>query len=379
VIGQPAVLLINSLGTGGAERAVMAVAAELGRRGRSVRIVCLEASPAADTMPALHLSRASSTTGGVLKLVVLPILAVRLSRYVDRENVALVMSHLFRANFVNVLSRLLARSRHRAILVNHTRLSRVFSEGIPGRINWMLCRWLYPRADLVASVSSGAAAETARLLRLPEGRSITLHDPVHTAPTRTSPSQSVVCVGRLVPLKRFQDVIIAFARVAPEHPELQLRIVGDGPERQALERLSGRLEVAARVTFCGAVADPAGLVAGCLCFVSSSETEGFGMAIVEALAAGVPVIASDCAYGPREILNPASDPSRLLEPGADIEVAPLGILYPVGSVQALEKALRTLLSDVSLRAELARRGPGRAADFSIERAASEYGQLLFPA
>jgi glycosyltransferase involved in cell wall biosynthesis len=103
------------------------------------------------------------------------------------------------------------------------------------------------------------------------------------------------------------------------------------------------------------------------------------MAIVEALAVGVPVIASDCAYGPREILSPASDPLRLLEPEANFEMAPYGILYPVGSIDALEKALRKVLGDSDLRAELSRKGTSRAADFSVERAADAYQRLLYPA
>ena len=382
--GRPAVLLINSLGTGGAERTVIAAAAELRKRHREVRILCLELSPAQTPLPVVQLSRMSAATTGFCKLAALPILAVRLSRYVAREKAGVVMSHLFRANFVNVLARLLARSRHRAIVVNHTRVSRLLSEGLQGRVNWKLCRWLYPRADLVASVSAGAAAEGAGLLALPPGRSVILHDPIDTAAASAAgasegAAQAIVCVGRLVALKRFQDVIIAFARLAPDHSGLRLRIVGDGPESPALQRLSERLEVAQRVTFLGMVADPARAVAGCACFVSSSETEGFGMAIVEALAAGVPVIASDCAYGPREILCPSSDPSRLLQPGAEIEAAPYGILYPVGSVSALEKALRMVLGDEALRADLSRRGPGRAADFSVERSATEYERLLFPA
>ncbi len=101
------------------------------------------------------------------------------------------------------------------------------------------------------------------------------------------------------------------------------------------------------------------------------------MAIVEALATGVPVIASDCPYGPREILCPESDPSLMLAPDADFEVAPYGVLFPVGSVRALERAMRRVISDAALRSDLAQRGPVRAADFSAERSAIHYDQLLF--
>jgi glycosyltransferase involved in cell wall biosynthesis len=388
VNSRPAVLLINSMGTGGAERAVALGAAALRARGRDVHILCLERASDTEMTGQVrdveYLSGMTTSAGPFLKLAALPVLAFRLASYLARHKVDVVMSHLFRANFVNVLSRTLARSRHRAIVVNHTRLSRLAREGAQGRINWMLCRRLYPRADLVASVSTGAAAECANLLGLPSGRCITLHDPIDVSAARRAVQgaksmEAIVGVGRLVGLKRYHDLIEAFALIAPAFPLLELRLVGNGPERLALERRAGASGVRDRISFVGRVHDPFALMAGCAAFVSSSETEGFGMAIVEALAMGIPVIASDCAYGPREILAPNTDPMVLLQPGAQIEVARYGILYPVGSVEGLATALRTLLRNPELRNELAKKGCVRAADFSAERSTAEYDCLLFPA
>jgi N-acetylgalactosamine-N,N'-diacetylbacillosaminyl-diphospho-undecaprenol 4-alpha-N-acetylgalactosaminyltransferase len=325
------------------------------------------------------------TSGGpLLKLVALPILAVRLAAYLAREQVSVVMSHLFRANFVNVLSKILAGARHTAILVNHTRISRLRSEGIQGKITWMLCSALYPKADLVASVSIGSATECAELLGLSSQRSITLYDPIEMQDARSTlplegTSNTVACAGRLVSLKRFSDLIAAFGRVAPDFPGLHLRIIGDGPERARLECRAAESGVTEKITFLGWAEDPYCAMAGCTVFVSASETEGFGMAIVEALALGIPVISSDCAFGPREILAPGTDPTRLLGSGAAMEIAPFGILFPVGAVAELEKGLRRILSDSVLKADLALKGPHRAADFAAERAVAEYDRLLYPA
>jgi N-acetylgalactosamine-N,N'-diacetylbacillosaminyl-diphospho-undecaprenol 4-alpha-N-acetylgalactosaminyltransferase len=376
------------MGTGGAERAVALAAAGLRARGRDVRILCLERAPAGEGPKADldidYVSGVNTSAGPLLKLAALPILAFRLASYVARHKASAVMSHLFRANFVNVLAGILARAPHTSLLVNHTRISRLKREGTQGWINWVLCRLLYPKADLVASVSSGAATECARLLGLRKDRSVTLFDPIDIDAARSAfpgegSADTIVCTGRLVPLKRFGDLMDAFARVAPDFPRMRLRIIGDGPERARLERNAALSAVAERITFAGRVADPFGAMAGCIVFVSCSETEGFGMAIVEALALGIPVVASDCAYGPREILAPETDPTRLLETGAEMEIASFGILYPVGSVAELAKALRKLLTDRSLRSELARKGPDRAADFSVERAIEAYDRLLFTA
>jgi N-acetylgalactosamine-N,N'-diacetylbacillosaminyl-diphospho-undecaprenol 4-alpha-N-acetylgalactosaminyltransferase len=382
----PAVFLINSLGIGGAERAVAATTARLRQLGRDVRILCLEhlesGSPSSNVCRVEYLSSLKTSSGFVLKFLALPILAIRLSRFVARSGIPVVMSHLFRANYVNVLARLLSSSRHRVILVNHTRVSRLFKEGIPGRISWTLCKLLYPKADLIGSVSSGAARECAQMLGLPDRKSITLYDPIGIsalvrAQKRPIGPGAIAAIGRMVPLKRFQDLIEAFSRIALDYPDIELHFAGDGPQRPELENVAVALGISSRIRFLGLLVEPMAALAGCDIFVSTSATEGFGMTIVEALAAGIPVIASDCAYGPREILAPGTDPMVLLEQGSDMELAQFGVLYPVGSVDVLAKALRQLLSDSNLRRDLATRGPARAADFSVESSTSAYEKLLF--
>jgi glycosyltransferase involved in cell wall biosynthesis len=379
-----AVLLINSLGTGGAERAVAAAAAGLRALGRDVRILCLERNAAPVSVPpeipVSYLSNLTTSSGVLLKFAALPFLALRLSSHLRQLGVHAVMSHLFRANFVNVLARVLAGSRHKAVLVNHTRISRLRDEGIQGRITWTLSRLLYIRADVVASVSTGAAAECARLLGLPAGKAITLYDPIDTSgPARQEreAARVIAAVGRLVALKRFEDILDAFSAIKGAFPGLLLKIIGDGPARGGLEQRAAALGISDQVHFLGELAAPAQELAASDVFVSTSAVEGFGMAIVEAMAAGVPVIAADCAYGPREILSPFTDSTVLLQGGSEIEIAPNGILYPVGSVKALQKALQCILTDGALRKELGQKGPARAAAFSVPRSVSAYEKLLF--
>ncbi len=441
----PVVFLIPALGTGGAERAVTAVTEVLRSRGRDIRILCLEHPELTESLvcsaPVDYLSNQKSNASVLIKFLLLPVLALRLRRYLRQRGSSVVMSHLFRANYVNVMAALLFRSPHRTILVNHTRPARLASEGLSGRINLILFRWLYPRADLVASVSSAAASECAELAGYGAEKTAVLYNPVDTnqaastlqrfrvsgafdgtvardpgvtgvgEPTVTatptgianpmvkstgssgvtgaldgpmdSPSPFIVAVGRLIPLKRFNDLILAFARIADSYPRLRLRIVGDGPERFGLEEQVQSLALEDRVDFRGLRRDPFAEMAGATVLVSASETEGFGMTLVEALALGVPVISSDCPYGPREILAPDTDPRRLLpSPGGAVsgillETAAYGILFPVGSVESLAEALRRLLDDGELAQGYALRGPGRAKDFDIQRVADAYEGLLF--
>lgn len=111
---------------------------------------------------------------------------------------------------------------------------------------------------------------------------------------------AIVCIGRLAPQKRFDLAIAAFALLPDRSATLAL--VGDGPEGPALAAQAARLGVADRVRFAGHVADVAGELARADLLLSTSAYEGYPAVLVEALAAGVPVVATDCSPAISEIM-----------------------------------------------------------------------------
>lgn len=121
-------------------------------------------------------------------------------------------------------------------------------------------------------------------------------------------------VGGLVPRKGFDIMLEAFALVAGRLPTARLRVVGEGCDRAALGRLAAGLGVEGKVTFLGAL--PRALVmdemSTATCFVSASRAETFGVAIIEAMAMGLPVVATHCG-GPEE--NVGADAGRIVPPG----------------------------------------------------------------
>lgn len=130
----------------------------------------------------------------------------------------------------------------------------------------------------------------------------------------------VLACGRLVAVKRFPDLVAAFADVRP--PSARLAILGEGPARAAIEAAVARFGLQARVDLPGHVADPSPWYRRAACVVITSETESFGLTAAEALAHGVPVVATDCG-GPSEIL----------------ETGRCGCIVPVGDVGALASAI----------------------------------------
>jgi teichuronic acid biosynthesis glycosyltransferase TuaC len=132
-------------------------------------------------------------------------------------------------------------------------------------------------------------------------------------------STTIVTLGHLVGRKRHGDVLRALWVLRDRRPDLRYLIIGDGPERGPLERLAAELELADRVTFAGQLPPDEALARAreSAALVMPSVDEAFGMAYVEAMAGGLPVIGSAGEPGPHEI-GSAGDGIRLVPPG-DVE------------------------------------------------------------
>jgi glycosyltransferase involved in cell wall biosynthesis len=165
----------------------------------------------------------------------------------------------------------------------------------------------------IAELAQGQGARLTRVVHL--GADL----PAAQRGPRPSGPPTLVTVGHLVARKRHADVLRALAVLAPRHPTLRYAIVGTGPERVALEGLAARLGVAERVDFHGQLA-PAEAIEQArrsTLFVMPSTEEAFGVAYIEAMAAGVPAIGCRGEPGPEEIA--AAGDGFLLVPPGDIE------------------------------------------------------------
>jgi teichuronic acid biosynthesis glycosyltransferase TuaC len=178
----------------------------------------------------------------------------------------------------------------------------------------------------------------------------------HSSPAPRPPT--LVTVGHLVARKRHADVLRALAVLAKRHPALRYEIVGDGPERAALEALAARLEVAGRVDFRGQLPHEQAVSAAraCTLFTMPSTEEAFGVAYIEAMAGGVPAIGCRGEPGPEEIAA-AGDGF---------------VLVPPGDIERLSQRIDELLSDPHrLREASIRARETVAANFSWRRCGEE--------
>ena len=174
--------------------------------------------------------------------------------------------------------------------------------------------------------------------------------------------KTIICVGRLSPEKGQAGLLRAFAKVRSSHPELELRLVGDGPERSALEALSEELGVSGAVTFAGRLPEEETLaeIARSDLLVLPSFMEGLPIVLMEAMAVGVPVIASRVAGIP-----------ELVEDGAT------GLLFTPSNWDELAFGIDRLLGDEILQATLAERAKAKvAAEFDTRDSAAELARLF---
>jgi glycosyltransferase involved in cell wall biosynthesis len=200
----------------------------------------------------------------------------------------------------------------------------------------------------IADLSRSCGARETRVVHL--GSDVPAAMPVQ----RREGPHALVTVAHLIARKRHGDVLRALAVLAPRHPTLRYTIIGEGPERIALEGLAVRLGVASRVDFRGQLEPDQALreARRATLFVMPSTEEAFGTAYVEAMAGGVPAIGCRGEPGPEEI---AAAGDGL-------------VLVPPGDIERLSQRIDELLSDPQRLREAGQRARETvAANFTWER------------
>jgi glycosyltransferase involved in cell wall biosynthesis len=176
----------------------------------------------------------------------------------------------------------------------------------------------------------------------------------------TAGHKIILAAGRLAPVKGFDSLLRAFARVAEGRDDWDLVIVGEGPCRKQLESHIGALGMQDRVRLPGQVGNMAAWYERATIFAVSSLHEGGPNTLIEALAYGVPAVSFDCDTGPRTIIRDNVD----------------GILVPPRNETALADGLASLMDDAALRARMAARAVEARERFSEEHTLEKWDELF---
>lgn len=344
---------------------MVTLANEFSRRNIPVDLVLakVEGPFMDDVSPAVRIVDLKATRLGT---ALLPLL-----KYLRHRRPAVVLSCLDYANILAILAWHLALRVGRLVVSERASIVAIHRpEHLLARHMVRLIRLFYPFASHVISVSDGVTDELVRVARLRRDHLTTIYNPVDSDRVRALailPNEDaerlksdgapiVVAVGRLAREKDFETLIRSFALVRALR-RARLVILGEGAERPRLERLIKELGLTEDVRLPGFERNPFSWMKAADVFVLSSRREGFCNVLLEAMACGARIVATNCPCGTSEILDNGK----------------WGRLTPVGNVRAMAEAIcATLDSRDSPMVET------RAREFSVSASADRYLAVLLP-
>lgn len=365
-------LLVLTVGftVGGAEQLILMTAPRLRREGFDVTVACLKGwGPLGDELEARGVRAvALGATGAVDARA-----AGRLLSLIRRERIQILHAHLFPANLA---ARLFGRMAGVPVVISthhDTDLDMPFYNRFAERAT----AWL---SDTVVTCSEAVRRYALRRYGMRPGQVRTLRNAIELPEIQVEerrlrdvrrtlgagPSEPLIgTVGRLVEPKKGIPAFLAAARIlAREIPEVRFAIVGDGPDRERLEAAAVREGVSHRTTFAGIRRDIPEVMGALDILVQPSNWEGFGLTLLEAMAAGTPVVATRVGGVPEVVVDGTT-----------------GVLVPPGNPELLARACGDLLNDRQRALELGRAGAERvrtefAVEGLVERTVALYRELL---
>lgn len=318
-------LFVADLGGGGAERMMLHLASGLASRGVRVDLVLAQATGPylADVPASVRLVdlRRKSVSAAIPAL----------TGYLRRERPDIFVATLRYVSLAAAIAHALAGSKTLFFVREASTPSSRRPRSLKARAVGRLMRWTYDRAEGVLAVSEGVARDLVKTEGVSPRKVATLYNPVVTPDIEelaavdpqhswftSAGSPIVLGAGSLRPEKDFPTLIAAFAKLRDMLPA-RLVILGEGPQRTELEQLARATGFEDDIDFPGFASNPFAFMARASVFALSSVVEGLPGVLIQAMACGCPVVATDCPSGPAEVLDggrhgklvPMRDPERL--------------------------------------------------------------------
>jgi glycosyltransferase involved in cell wall biosynthesis len=354
---------LDALHGGGAEKVVVNLLKGLAERNEFDLdlVLATREGPYLDSVPQ-GVRIVDLNTGRAIKAT-LPLI-----NYLKENRPWALIGNMGHVNVVASIARELSGIKTKLLLVEHNNLTAFQSNLKRAKLVELFMKWLYPRADSVAGVSVGVARDLEQQLKLKKETVKVLNNPVVNEDLLSQSQASIdhpwfaadmppvfLAVGRLNQQKDFPNLLAAFAQVRKQQPA-RLIILGEGEERSALESIIQDLGIGEDVLLPGFVKNPYAYMKHASCLVLSSKDEGLPTVLIEAMACGCPVVATNCPSGPDEILDHGA----------------YGLLVPVKNSQALGNAMLETLKHPPQQEVLIQ----RANEYSTTRAVEAYLSLL---
>lgn len=279
-----------------------------------------------------------------------------------------VISFMNYSNLISIISKILAGRKIKLVISVHIHLSSAIRHyRFAGIKTYTYKKPLFNYVSSCFVPSEGIRRDLISSFGIAEDKIKVVHNPIDLAridklkDEKVEPplGKYIIAAGRLAHQKGYSHLIRAYSLICNEIEE-KLVILGEGKQEKELKGLTKLLGIEKRVSFLGFQGNPYKYMKNASFFVLSSLFESFAIVIVEAMACGTPVIATDCPSGPGEIITDGIN----------------GILVPPSDEQALADTILNLSKDPELMKKLSLEGRRRAEDFRIETILPKYEALF---
>jgi len=364
------VFVIPALTSGGAERVMTRILQYMDRKRANVHLLLFREMGAYlnDVPPDVTIDTlVNSKHYYILRWTIY----FKYKRYISVLKPDVVVSFMWYPNFVVLLEKWIGRGRHKVIVSERTTLAFTRGSRLVGWLRRCGTRLLYPKADRIIALTKQMRQELMSAAPIRPDRvkviynpvdlerlKIKAEEPVHH--TWFDPSRPLILsIGRLTIEKGFKHLIGAFGQVI-ERNAPYLVVLGEGNERASLEGLIKRLDLKDRVHLPGYEKNPFKYLSQCTLFILSSINEGFPNVLIEAMALGVPCIATRCATGPEEIITDGVD----------------GVLVPPADEASLADAITRLIQNEGLRKRMGEAAKKKAKEFRVGDIVTQYEDIM---
>jgi len=301
---------------------------------------------------------------------------LKLLKLIKKIKPDIVFSTLTHMNIITLLLKSLFIRNIKVIVREATFFSIAYknSSNLKAKVFPFFIKLLYNKADKIIflsrdmledfCISFGRYIEEAKMLVIPNPIDIRkineLKNESIDEKEFKDEAKKIIAVGRLSKEKGYGYLLDAIPLIVREVDNIKLLILGEGKDRKFLEEYAKKIGISKYVYFCGFKSNPYKYLAHSDVFVLASLWEGFGNVIIEAMSCGIPVVATDCPSGPREIISHMDD----------------GILVPVEDSEALATAIIEVLRDESLKEKLTTNAFKKVSNFDVDRIVNIYESLF---
>lgn len=318
----------------------------------------------------------------------------KLEKIIKERNIECVISFMSMPNLINVM----AKTECKKIISIRGAIDKELKNGLSGKIKYYMCKCKFRSADKIICVSPKMCQEMIENWHINASKMVTIENPYDIAEINLlaekemnetekafyATHQVIIAVGRMVKEKGYLYLLDSFAHLLIYHKTAGLVIVGDGKERQKIEDKIKQLRIEKNVLLCGMKKNPYPYIKNARIFVLSSISEGFPNVLVEAMCCSIPVVACDCKYGPREILDDTEQDSEKI--AVEVDMAKYGILVPdftdrnniniEKKKEMLADTINLLLENDELRQKYAQKAAERAEVYTMERCIKKYNEVI---